>query len=127
MAAYKFSDYWQAGLPEVIPIIPPDAEIDRDFGSQVSDRQRGKIPGKYKPGRKKWVGFDGWTEIDITESLTNIWSTWPRANVGLRSARYPGTDFNVNSDALAESYIALAYKFWARRCRSAGGRGRLES
>jgi len=123
MTPYKFSDYWHQGLREVIPVIPPDAVIDREFGSQVSDLQRGKIPGKYKPGREKWVGFDGWTDIEITESMAATWDTWPKANIGLRSARYPGADFDVNSDALATSYIALAYKFWGTHMPIRGRKG----
>jgi len=114
MTSYTFQNYWDAGIREIIPILPPDAVIDREFGSMVADLHRGKIPGKYKPRRKMWVGYDGWTEVEITESMISTWDEWPNANIGLRSARWPGTDFDITSDTLRASFVAFARKFWGQ-------------
>jgi putative DNA primase/helicase len=94
-----FAAYAAVGFgPDVLPIIPPDAILSQRSG--VDPKQCGKIPGRYLPQLERWVGFTGWTHGRLPpEAIARVmafWDAWPRCNVGLRSARWPGIDLDID-------------------------------
>jgi hypothetical protein len=87
-------------LPDLIPIIPPDATLLAN--SSVSLEMRGKTPGKYLADKLVWCGFTDFTSHVATEADIAAWNTWPDASIGLLARNHPAVDIDCTDPALAQ-------------------------
>jgi len=100
-----FKSWWDAGFRDLIPIIPPDAEISPL--SKIRPEHRGKVPGRPN-GHGSWGGFD-WRRHQTTEADLARW-TRADAGIGLRTARFPALDIDVMEPGVAELIEAVALR-----------------
>jgi hypothetical protein len=98
-----FKRWRDAGFPDLIPIIPPDAKLSPS--SKIRPEDRGKSPGRMN-GEGTWGGF-AWRRHQTTERELVKW-TKDGAGIGLRAARFPGLDIDVLHKDLAELIEAEA-------------------
>jgi hypothetical protein len=95
-------------LSELLPIIPPDAEISD--ASRAPERilsKRGKIPGRWSPNG--WVGFGDWSAWASRQSDIERWRRWPDLGIGIQTRRHPAIDLDVDGDdALTAALRAAA-------------------
>jgi hypothetical protein len=95
-------------LPDLLPIIPPDATLAE--GTTVSDSDRGKVPGKFKAREKAWIGFKGWGSHETTQSDVERFARWPGVSVGIQTRRTPAVDIDVTDKSLAEAIEGAAVR-----------------
>lgn len=97
-----FQTFWNLGYRNLLPVVPPDAEIAPD--SRLSTAARGKSPGvKGKDGL--WRGAN-MHNIIADESDLARWFSWG-AGVGVRG---DDTLFFVDVDHMAEAEAKRLYK-----------------
>lgn len=103
----SFSSYAAAGFgPELLPILPPDAEINPASPSAKNlAASRGKVPGKL--GRGGWFGFADWTTCEASPQDHKQWSRWA-AGVGLQGRKYPAVDIDIDREDLADAIVTEA-------------------
>ena len=110
LAAKPFIERARLPAKDVLPIIPPGAQIWS--GSDVDPAQCGKIPGRFFPERSEWSGLGGtWAVEGIPPGLQKRAGSWPTGNVGLRAASWPAVDIDVSNErarALVEE-IAITH------------------
>ena len=97
----NFRKWFEAGFRDLIPIIPPEGELN-PF-SKVKPEQRGKVPGRKRPDGT-WTGMKAWIEHPTSRPDCDVWNGWydgPRS-IGLRAASFPAVDIDVDEPALAE-------------------------
>jgi hypothetical protein len=94
--------YVKAGFGDhILPIIPHDAKLS--WGSKVSPKSRGKVPGRYKAEQDKWIGYVGWVQAIIDEKRRAEFATYPTRNWGLRGEEYVGIDIDTTDATLAKA------------------------
>lgn len=96
-----------AGFPDLLPIIPPGAQLSPQ--STVKPGDCGKVPGDLGPNG--WRSIPGWRgqavaspahhqEWDLNELARG-------AGIGLRAAEFPGVDIDVSDATLADQLTQL--------------------
>ncbi len=92
------------GLMEyAFPIIPPDAILHNS--STLSQSDLGKIPGKYLPDKKVWVGLKNWSNHTTTTKDIEEWMGWPEHAIGIRLGDYGAFDIDVDDSDLAKQVL----------------------
>lgn len=119
-----FSSYAAAGFTsELLPILPPDAEINPKSPSHDELLlSRGKVPGKRS--REGWFGFANWSVHEASTENCASWSKW-RSGIGMQGRKYPAIDIDVDDGGLAdaiESEALLALGLAPARSGRAGRR-----
>jgi hypothetical protein len=105
-----FMKYGNAGfLDDLLPIIPPDANLDPN-GSSYKNllASRGKVPGTLT-AKGQWVGREKWTERSATFFDLRKWQSWS-AGIGMQGRSYPAVDIDVSDPDLAEKIQHLAFE-----------------
>jgi hypothetical protein len=99
-AARPFLEGARIPASDLIPITPPGAKLADS--SRLDPSQLGKIPGRYHPEQKAWVGLGGSVLVEgLTPNQQRKVGSWPTSNVGLRAASFPGIDIDVESEEAA--------------------------
>ncbi len=88
---------FDAGLNNLIPVIPPGAALAPK--SAISPSSVGKIPGRRNQSGL-WGGFD-WRALTATREDVQEWLRWG-ANIGLRADRFPGVDIDCADPEIAK-------------------------
>jgi hypothetical protein len=115
----------------ILPIIPAGAEIKEDTddekGSTLTAAHLGKIPGKFIPAIKKWVGFFAWQRHRTTTAHLERWQGWQDPDkagvpiaIGLQTAEFPVVDIDSDDPDIVEAICSLATEHlgWSpARCR----------
>ena len=91
------------GFNDLVSVTPPDCEISSM--SNIRDEDRGKAPGIPK-ANGMWAGYS-WRKHDPSSSDIEQWLSF-KANIGLRSSRFPGIDIDVLDEALAKEIEDVA-------------------
>jgi P4 family phage/plasmid primase-like protien len=83
----------------ILPIIPVGATLSDTSG--ISDDNVGKIPGRYLPAKKAWVGFRGWSTYRATPASLKFWhlqqrETGPHA-AGINTVVYIALDLDCDT------------------------------
>ena len=94
---------YERGYTDLVSVIPPDATLSPE--SKISADQRGKAPGR-RNRNGTWGGYD-WRRHKVTASDARAWSI-AGANIGLRSAFFPGLDLDSLDAGLVDQLIAIA-------------------
>lgn len=76
----RAQDMVQRGYRQIIPVIPPDADLGPE--SRISPDARGKAPGQ-RDSAGVWHGFNWTTMPEPDEARAAEWDRWG-ANVGCR-------------------------------------------
>jgi hypothetical protein len=114
--------YVLAGFGDhLLPIIPHDAKLS--WGSKVSPKSRGKVPGRYKAQQDQWTGYKGWTIAQIDDVRREEFATYPTPNWGLRGEECPGVDIDSTRAVLAKDIEHAALRILG----PAPARGRANS
>lgn len=90
-----FQSWHSMGFTDIIPVIPTGAKLSPL--SKIRPDDLGKIPGRLNHNGY-WAGYPGWQTVEADPVL---WDTWPHANIGLRTARFPAIDIDVTDVDLA--------------------------
>ena len=106
---------FESGIDELVCITPPDCELLSTCKIRKSDR--GKAPG-IRRSNGEWTGYQ-WRNDKPTRSAVERWLSWG-ANVGLRSAFFPGIDIDVLDEELAEEIENLALRILGDAPRRTG-------
>lgn len=120
-----FKEYADAGFgSEILPIIPPDAEICTASPAYASlVKGRGKIPGKRR--HDGWQGFGKWTEHQATVDNHRVWGTWG-AGLGIQGRLFPAIDIDVDDNGVADAIEnEAAFTLGVGPCRYGNGARRL--
>jgi putative DNA primase/helicase len=94
---------YERGYTDLVSVIPPDATLSPE--SKISADQRGKAPGR-RNRNGTWGGYD-WRRHKVSASDARQWSS-AGANIGLRSANYPGLDIDTMDERLARQIQGVA-------------------
>lgn len=89
---------FENGYTDLIPVIPPGAQISPQ--SNIAASMTGKIPGR-KNANGTWAGFD-WLRWETDRDDVKKWAIHDQASFGLRSARFPGVDIDCTDASLAK-------------------------
>lgn len=96
---------YERGYTDLVSVIPPDATLSPE--SKISADQRGKAPGR-RNRNGTWGGYD-WRKHKVTAADARQWSI-AGANIGLRSAFFPGLDIDTMDEGLAKQLEQIAYR-----------------
>lgn len=94
---------YERGYTDLVSVIPPDATLSPE--SKISADQRGKAPGR-RNRNGTWGGYD-WRKHKVTAGDARQWSI-AGANIGLRSASYPGLDIDTLDERLSDQLQNIA-------------------
>lgn len=97
----SFRAWADRGFPDILPIIPPGAELSAF--SRLDSTQIGRVPGR-RNAYGLWTGLQNWLNIEPNPAL---WDTWG-ASVGLRTKHFPAVDIDVLDRDLALQIARLA-------------------
>lgn len=106
-SAPTFQGLAAAGLADLLPIIPPGAQLSPQ--STVKPADCGKVPGDLGPNG--WRSIPGWRGQAVASSAhLQAWDLNELARgagIGLRAAEFPGVDIDVSDAALADQLTRL--------------------
>lgn len=94
---------YDRGYTDLVSVIPPDATLSPE--SKISADQRGKAPGR-RNRNGTWGGYD-WRKHKVTTNDARQWSA-SGANIGLRSANWPGLDIDTMDERLSDQLQNIA-------------------
>ena len=102
-----FRNAWEAGYPDLVPIVPSGAQISPNSTLAKRPGAAGKAPG-LRGSDGLWSGFD-WLSHTTTEVDLDRWHHMG-AGIGFRGDYVPGLDLDVLDEAVCRSLQALAAK-----------------
>ena len=98
--------WFDKGFTDIISVIPPFAKLSTF--SSILTKDLGKCPG-YCDGSDEWRGFgkdsDSWTTFVTTKQDCIKWDEH-KANLGLRSAKFPGIDIDVIGETTDLTFLS---------------------
>lgn len=102
-----FRKVWEAGYPDLVPIVPSGAPISPNSSLAKRPGAAGKAPG-LRGSDGFWSGFD-WLSHTVTEVDLDHWHQMG-AGIGFKGDYVPGLDMDVLDEAVCRSLQALATK-----------------
>lgn len=100
-ASHYIAQGWP--LDGLLPGIPLDAAGD------VADPMLGKTPGRYLPGRRRWVGLKEWSRgaTHVDARADGAAADWPTGQVCVLGREAAGLDIDVDDEDAARRVRAL--------------------